>query len=480
MAFGSGLDNGGNASIGIGNQLTTDLLTMLAAENIQPGSEPSYQLCKTIFAYHPLGLEMTETPIRMAQSQKREISIAGSPEKELKEAFEAEWKKLGADKFIRNTATLSRVYGIASIVIVDQQSNSSSPLDLKKVQTADISFNIMDPLNTAGSLILDQDPNSFEYMKPTYIRVGSKTYHSSRTVILMNEQPIYIEWSNSAFGFTGRSVFQRCLYMLKSYIQTVMTDDLISAKAGMIIYKAKSPGSIIDQPTRNWFGLKRQALKGGITGSVANIGVDEDVEALDLKNIKDAAEFSRENILKNIASASGMPASIINKQTLTAGFGEGDNDAKLVAQYIAFIREEMEPIYNFFDSITMIRAWNPDFYKSMQRKYPEQYGNVKYETAFYAWKNAFNAKWPNFLTEPDSEKAKGENDILKAALGAVEVLAPMVDPENRATIATWLADVINSKKLLFTEPLVLDADLIAQYEPPILKEPENPPESGRD
>lgn len=465
MGYASGVDDGGQAQLGIGNQLPTDLISMLSANSIQPGSEPSYQLCKTIFAYHPLGLVLAQAPCQMAQSQAREISIEGSPERELQEAFAKEWKSIKADKHIRHTATLARVYGIASLAVIEQSGSTETPLNLDTIAKKDLAFNILDPLNTAGSLVLNQNPNDFEYMKPNYIRVGAKTYHGSRTVIVMNEQPIYIEWTNSAFGFVGRSVYQRSLFPLKSFIQTMITDDAVAQKAALLVAKLKAPGSTIDQQARFWFGFKRQAIKGAVTGNVVSVGIDESIESIDLKNLRDAAEFSRENILKNIATAAGMPATIINKETLTAGFGEGENDMKLIAQFIDDYRIELSPLYDFFDLIVQRRAWNEDFYASLQRKYPEQYGGVPYETAFFAWKNAFKAVWPNFLTEPDSKKAEGENNILKAAIGVYEALAPTLDPENRAVAASWLSDVINDRKIMFSSQLVIDEDAMAKFVP---------------
>ncbi|MDE3023910.1 MAG: hypothetical protein KGI54_18995, partial [Pseudomonadota bacterium] len=313
---------------------------------------------------------------------------------------------------------------------------------------------------------------------PTYLKVGSKDYHPSRAVIMMNEQPIYIQWSNSAFGFVGRSVYQRALFPLKSFVQSMITDDAVTQKAAILVAKLKSPGSIIDTVTRAFYQFKRQSIKGAKTGNVLSIGIDENIESIDLKNIRDAAEFARENILKNIATSANMPASMLNQETLAEGFGEGTEDAKQIARYIDRLRIEMGPAYQFMDDIVMRRAWNADYYKTIQRRYPGQYGNVPYETAFYQWKNAFKVTWPNLLKEPDSELVKVDDIIMKAAIGTVEVLAPMLDPSNKATLAVWLADVMNDRKMMFSSPLLLDEEAIARYAPPEPeKEPEVPPEA---
>ena len=473
-------DNAGPAQMGIGSSVPSSLMQLLTVDQIQPGSEPDYQICKTILVDHPLGNILCATPSTLAQSQKREIQIKGAPEQELKEAFQKEWEALGADRNIRNTHTLARAYGISSLVILGEKEDTSKPLDLKELASGDLTFNVVDPLNTAGSLVLNQNPNAKDFMKPDRLRVMGKHYHPSRCVVMMNEQPIYIEFTNSAFGFVGRSVFQRILFPLKSYVQTMLTDDFITVKAGLLVAKMKAPGSIIDQLATAFNALKRSAIKGGATGNVLSMGTDESLESIDLKNLRDAAEFARNNILKNIASGADMPAAIINKETLTEGFGEGSEDAKIIARFIDGIREELQPLYKFHDTICMHRAWTPEFYATIQAKYPDDYGDVSYETAFYAWKNAFQATWPNVLQEPDSEKSKTDDIILKAAIAVYEVLAPTCDPENRARVAMWVADTVNGRKNMFYAQLELDEEALAAYEPPTPSaEPKPVVESGR-
>jgi len=467
MSYASGADDSGQAYLG--TQATSALMDLLMADSIVPGDQPSYILCKKIFVEHPLGGKLAESPVKLAQSQSREISIAGAPEDDLIEAFEREWERLGsigADTIIRNVRTVSRIYGIGSLAVGERKKSPESALDIDNLDKADLYFNVLDPLNTAGSLVLNQDPNSPEFMKPQQIAVNGKAWHTSRTITLLNEQPIYIEWSNSSFGFVGRSVFQRALYPLKSFIQSMLTDHAVTEKVGLLVMKMKSPGSIIDQRSTNWFGKKRSALKGAKTGNVLSVGIDENVESLNFTNLKDAAEYARNNIIKNIATAADMPASIINQETLAEGFGEGVEDAKSIARYIDGERIAMTPIYNFIDEIVMRRAWSEEFYATIQQRFPDQYGDIPYNTAFYEWKNNFKAEWPNLLVEPDSEKIKVDDAVMKAAIALGEVLIPSMDPENKARVAVWMADVMNERKLMTSEMLLLDEEALANYEPP--------------
>jgi hypothetical protein len=446
------------------------LLRLLSAEDIVPGSPASYQLCKEIYIAHPLGAKMAEAPINMAQSQQREITIPGGPESRLIPAFQREWQqagRVGADTITHNLHRTARIYGIASLAVMERGKggNTAQPLPIEKLHELDLTYNVLDPLNTAGSLVLNQDPNSPEFQKVQAIRVGNQVYHPSRSITIMNEQPIYIEFTSSAFGFVGRSVYQRALFPMKTFIQSMITDQYVTQKVGLLVAKMKSPGPVINNRIMSFFGIKRSALKAGITGNVLTIGAEEDISSLNFQNLEGPARFARDNSLKNIAMAASMPAKLLEQEEMIGGMAEGTEDAKQIARYIDRVRIEMGPSYAFMDKIVQRRAWSPDFYKTIQRDIAE-YRNVPYETAFYQWTNSFNATWPNLLAEPDSEKVKTEEIRFKSAVAVLESMAPLLDPVNKAAVVAWVADEVNSRRDLFSAQLNIDEAALAAYVPP--------------
>lgn len=475
MAFDSGIDSPINGYLGItGTQMPSELMQLLEQEAIDPGSDPGYQACKTIYTNHPLGARLVDAPLQMAMSQEREIEIPGAPENDLKKEFRREWRRIGAigaDNIIYRACQLSHIYGISTLAcnVLDKSGNpapTSDVLPMDKLWDLDVYFNIFDPLNTAGSLVLNQDPLAVDFLHPKQVQVGSAVWNNTKALVLMHEQPIWIQWTNSAFGFVGRSVYQRAFYPLKSFLVSMLADQMVQDKLGLLVYKSKSPGSIIDMAARAFKSMQRIAIKGARTNNVVSIGIDEDVASLNLEHVQQAGEYSRNNILKNIATAAGMPASILNQETLAEGFGEGTEDAKNIARYIDRVRIEMNPAYEFLDNIVQRRAWNPEFYKSIQRKFPEQYADLSYEAAFRDWQDAFIAKWPNLLTEPDSEAAKLPQAKLEVAIKlAHEILSANPGPETKAEVCSWLAEIANDEKKFYSTPLLLDAEAIAEYEP---------------
>lgn len=454
-------DGGAFASVSV-SPVGSALQQILMSDDIVPGSDPSYQMCKLIYLYHPIGAKIAEAPLNMAQSQHRDIVVANAPER-VKEAFEREWDAIGADVLIHNTMKLARIYGIASIVMGAVGVDTNVPIDPQKLATERLYFNCLDPLNTAGSLVLNQDPNSPDFQKTTVVTTNGKTYHRSRCCIVTNEEPIYIAFTSSAFGYVGRSVYLRCLFPLKSFIQSMITDDMIVRKSGLLVAKMKQPGSIISRPMQRIMGMKRALLKEGRTDNVLGIDIDENIETLNMQNIDGAGGFARTNILKNIATAADMPAKLLENETLVEGFGEGQEDAKMIARYIERVRIQMKPIYDWFDEIVQQRAWNAEFYKEVQKAYPEQYGKVKYDAALSRWQNGFEATWPNILMEPESERVKTDDVKLRALIGVVETFSQMLDPENKARLIEWATDNIADTELLFGVPLALDMEALAEY-----------------
>jgi hypothetical protein len=457
---------------------STQLMSILAAEDILPGSEPGYQLCKTIYLYHPLGAKIVETPVKLAMSQARDITVPGGPETKLVAAFRREWSSIGgrdvngsdvsADNIILNLVTTAKIYGIASLVMGDRNkpNGNDQPVDFETLGAADIYFNMLDPLNTAGSLVLDQDPASPDFQKARSVRLGEMAFHPSRTVIIMNERPVYIAYTPSAFGYVGRSAYQRALFPLKTFVQTMITDQYVTLKVGLLIAKMKSPGSVTTNRIMNFFGWKRGNLQAGVTGNVLSIGIEEGIESINFQNLEGPAMMARNNALKNVAMSAGMPSKLLEEEEMIGGMAEGTEDAKRIAAFVDTVRDEMTPAYRFFDRVVMRRAWDENFYKTIQAEFPEQYGDVPYKTAFYQWMNSFEAKWPNLLEEPDSEKMKTEEIRFKSVVALVETAAPLMDPVNKANTLQWMVDEVNARRDLFSAPLEFDFDEMASYVPP--------------
>lgn len=444
-----------------------ELITLLDSDDIQPGMSAGYETCKTIYLFHPLGGKMVDRPIKMAMNEPRTIHIsqAYGIESRLSDAFEREWKALGADKHIANAARISRIYGVSAAAMLVDNQEPSSAVDYRTLYKHNVTFNILDPLNTAGSIVLNQDPNAKEFQKVEGIRVAGKPYHKSRCVVQQNEDPIYLAYNSAAFGFTGRSVYQRALFPLKSFIQTMRTDDMVAVKGGLLVTKIAGAGAVVNKVMQALGGIKRMMLKRGKTGEVLQIGPQDDISSIDLSNLEKPLDSARNHILENIAAAADMPAIILNSETFAQGFGEGTEDARSVAVYIDNIREWLEPLYDYFIRICQYRAWSIEFFQSLRADFPDLKNT--HSVYFSSWINNFEYRWPSSLKEPESEKVKVDEIRFKAIVSMLEVLLPQTntDDENRALLIEWAQTNANANESLFPQRLDLDIDSLKANRP---------------
>ncbi|MCH0716232.1 DUF1073 domain-containing protein [Klebsiella pneumoniae] len=451
----------------IGSCSHSELMALLDSDDIQPGSTAGYQTCKTIYLFHPLGGKMVDRPIKMAMNESRTVHIsqAYGIEQRLRDAFEREWKALGADNHIANAARISRIYGVSAIAMLVDNQEPSSAVDYLTLYKHNVTFNILDPLNTAGSIVLNQDPNAQDFQKVEGIRVAGKPYHKSRCVVQQNEDPIYLAYNSAAFGFTGRSVYQRALFPLKSFIQTMRTDDMVAVKGGLLVTKIKGPSSVVNNMMQKLSGIKRMMLKRGKTGEVLQIGDGDNIESIDLSNLEKPLDSARKHILENVAAAADMPAIILNSETFAQGFGEGTEDARAVAVYIDNIREWLDQLYAFFIRVCQYRAWSIEFFQSLRADFPDLKNT--YSLYFASWINNFEYRWPPSLKEPDSEKVKVDETRFKAIVSMLEVLLPQVntDDENRALLIEWAQANANANENLFPQRLDLDIDSLKANRP---------------
>lgn len=441
------------------------LLKILLADDMEVGSDVSYQLAKLIYLYHPIGGKLAEKPVTLAMSMPREISVQSSPGDMVKEKFESQWDDDKVDDQITAIGVFSRVYGVCSIVSLVDSVPSDKEIDLWRAHELEISYNVADPLNTAGSFSSNQNPNSSDFQKHRGVSVAGTAYHRSRCVTLMNERPVYLAFSSSAFGYVGRSVYQRALFPLKTFIRTMITDDMVARKAGLLIEKQKNAGSITDRIMAVISGVKRSLLKEAAIGEVLSIDVDESIETLDLHNLEGPMTAARKNCIENCASANNMPAKIITEESLSSSLNEGTEEARQIVQYLNGERKRLKPVYDFFDEITMHRAWNPEFFEAVKAKYPDVYGDKDYKTVFYEWKNSFATKWPSLIQEPESDQVDVAKVKFEAMTSAVQLLVPQMDPENKANLVQWYVDNINDEKLLFTAHLDFDKEAMTSFTP---------------
>jgi len=456
--------------------LNSDMLEMLGGQKIQAGDNASYELCKALWEYHPLGGKLVEKPVNLALFKRRQCVLEDDPGNRIITHFEDAWTRLEITQKIKNLHYTVRCYGAEAIGIGDLKSKTDQPLDLWKLQESDLYINVFDPLNTAGSMIANQDPNSPEFQAPKKVTtIQGVAWDPSRTLRLFNGSPIYLSFQNSTFGYTGRSVFQRVLYPMQSYLKTMPVNDMVAEKAGLLIIKQVQNSSTVSGLMGFASRRKREMTKSAITGNVMTIGQQDAVESLNLQNVDDALKGARENIIADIAAGSDIPANLIKDEAFALGFSDGTEDAKSVAQYIDGVRQTIDSTIEFFENIVQHVAWDESFYEVMAAEYPEYIAGRSYKEMFYVWQRDFVSTWPPLLEEPKKDKQEGEAKVIDQVTKLFTAITARIDPENYAIAVQWMADIANSLESIKNTPLLIDFDALAAYEPPA--EPQGMPEA---
>ncbi|WP_237929966.1 anti-CBASS protein Acb1 family protein [Buttiauxella sp. S19-1] len=454
------------AEIQFNNNISSELTKILDHEGIQPGTDVGYELCKLLWQFHPLGGKLVEKPIEMAMCKPRQYNVATDPDERVVVQFRDTWERMGINEKIKNFFFVSRCYGAAAIGVGTMGAGCSTPLPKFGLQEDDVYINVWDPLNAAGSMVTDQNPNSPFFQEPkNTLKINGKSWHTSRTLKVFNGTPIYLEYQNSAFGFTGRSVFQRVLFPMKSFVGTMQADDLVSQKAGVLVAKIKQNGSIANGIMAAASKFKRDVVKMARNSGVINIGSEDDVESLNLQNIDKALTTSRDDIISNIATGSDVPAILLKEEAFSKGFSEGSEDSKAVSQYIDGVRQKIEPVMDFFEKMVRYIAWNEDFFNSLKNDFPDII-TEDYQTTFYMWEREFTAEWQELIEESPDKRREADSKVVQQATALYTALSPTLDPENRAAVADWVAGIVNGTQTYGDFPLIIDIEALSKYQPP--------------
>lgn len=461
------------AEIQLNTNLSSELSKILDSDEIQPGTDVGYELCKLLWQFHPLGGKLVEKPITMAMCKPRLYSVETDPDERVVRQFEKVWKRMNMTERIKNLFFVSRCYGAGAVGVGSDGTSCKEPLPTFGLQEEDVYINVWDPLNAAGSMVTDQNPNSRHFQQANKtLKISGKQWHHSRTLKIFNGTPIYLEYQNSTFGFTGRSVFQRVLYPMKSYVGTMTANDLVSQKAGVMVAKTAQNGSMISGIMAAAAKAKREIVKIARTGGVINIGTTDEIESLNLQNIDKALNAARDNIISDIASGSDVPAVLIKEEAFSQGWSDGKEDSKAISQYVDGVRETISPVIEYFEQLVQYIAWTEDFFNSLKNDYPDII-TEDYQTTFYQWRREFTAKWQELVEESPDKHRESDSKVVQQAVALFSAVSPQVDPVNRANLADWLSNVANGTKTYGDVPLIIDMDKLSKYQPPPPQDPNN-------
>jgi hypothetical protein len=205
---------------------------------------------------------------------------------------------------------------------------------------------------------------------------------------------------------------------------------------------------------------------------VLSIGTKDDIESLNLQNVDKALSTARDNIISDIAAGSDVPAILIKEEAFSNGFGEGKEDSKAISQYVDGVRQVIEPVMDYFERLVRYIAWNEDFYTSLKNDYPDII-TEDYQTTFRMWEREFDADWQELVEESPDKRRESDSKVVQQAGALFSIMAPQLDPVNRAMAAEWLSSVTNATETYGDSPMLIDKEALSKYQPPPPQDPNN-------
>lgn len=350
----------------IGDTDTADVFAALERRSTLSNAD-----CRTIYTKHPLGRVIVDAYTDMIFSVPRRITFDGFPGW-LADEYAKVALEMGEDEAIRTTVNTAQIYGDATLYILcdatPEISDPSVPLTSEMIRDCrKVRFAVADPLYATGYVELD--PNNYDWLRPVRISVQGVDYHPSRYIMQLNGQVIPLRFSESAYRYSGRSVYQSCVEALRRYLYLDEGLTKYSSQIGMSIWRI-SPDRKAGLLS-NLFGSLGRAgssaidagltmLRGAGTSNAIALLHDEDYTSIELKGISDLVEL-RDMTLKEIARATGRSETLLLGRKFAAGLNAGDNDYRDDIMRVNAERARVIlPLYDWADRYVLARLLTDD------------------------------------------------------------------------------------------------------------------------
>lgn len=360
----------------------------------------TYQQCIDIYIGWALGNRIVTSLPNFALSVNRKISFGDFP-KEFVDRFNDTAESLNIRNELKQLCYNVRIFG-ASSLFVNTGDDFKQALTSEVLRTAKkIRLIQATPLITSG-LRIDVNPLSLTYMQPVTAVVSGQSVHISRLIFVNNNEPIYNQFTDSTLNYTGRSVFENMIDIIKYWNRSTIALQRIASKAGGVIVKHRGGNivtSFLVDSTNRFLNLIRNLSNDG----VASINHGDDIE---LFNLNGTAEVSlildKFNSIIQLA-LSDTPTAILLDERLAKGFGNGEEDFKALLIAVESYRETtLKPILRQLDKITIARAFDDDFIVEMQQQYAQDLAHYTLEELRFELERSFKYEWESLYPESEA------------------------------------------------------------------------------
>lgn len=419
----------------------------------------SYEECKDIYTYWFLGKRIASALPNFALSAPREISFGNLPPIVL-DRFNEIVKKYEVEKIVKQSAIYARVFGMSAIYASFQTQDksgefapfdSTKPLTYDELQKGKFAFNVLDPLNFAGVQI-SQNPLDLDFQKIISISINGAQVHKQRFCTVLNGEPFYLRWIDSAYSFGTPSIYQNMQGIIKSINTALVALERIATKSSAIVFKTGEDGILnslsIEAGERALNELRALRMDGGV-----KIPKDSDVSLLNLQGSEVVNNIIDKMNQCLLMALNDTPSNLLLDKNLAQGFGDGDNDFKaLIATIESYRQNTLKGIYDFVDKFVLGLAFDLGFLNETYAEYKDDLRDLEIYSARDLRETILNNfSWAFGNLYPDTEATKLDN-ISKQ-------LANFVTLKDLGTNLKDIEELINAKGIFDSEISLHEANL---------------------
>ena len=371
----------------------------------------TYEECRNIYRYWPLGKRIATALPKFAMSPGRRFNCGDAP-KEVVDAIEKAALDLQIENAAYRCAVYSRVFGVSFIYIACEGKSPGEAIDYEDIQNLRCVFNVIDPLASGAHIAVDNDPLSITFAKPIATHIRGNPVHSKRIVAVSNDLPLYYKFNPSSFSFSGPSVFQNMTLVIRSWNRSIVALQRLATKAAAIILKVK------DTAFATSAGIEAMQKNLEFIRSVENDGIaaiksTEEVNFFAINGVNEVDVILQKLHSAIMMALSDTPTNILLDKNLSTGLADGDNDMKAILISVdGFRKDTLAPLYAFMDRYLKYKAFTPALINEMRRKYGDLYSTLSDEEILRRWCDDFSYEFNELYPQTENERADSAGKML--------------------------------------------------------------------
>lgn len=370
----------------------------------------TYTECRDIYRYWPLGKRIANALPTFAMSAQRVFVVKEAPPEVNEKLFEVA-SELEIDLMVKRCAVYARIYGLASIFAAST-SKSLEALTYKEIQESDIVFNVLDPLSMGGSIQVDNNPLSPTFGKPGQLIIQGREVNPARVCVIYNDNPLYLKFNPSSFSFSGPSIYQNMILLIRSWNRCVIAMQRLATKAAAMVKTTKESANITGfniRAVQHNLELIRSMENDGI----ASIRQGDTLEFFALTGVQEIDSIINQINTGLMMALSDTPSGILLDKNLSTGLSDGSEDMKAILMAVeAFRLAVLKPLYTFTDKYLCYKAFSPEFIANMKEEYPDLYRDMKEKDILETWMRNYSFEWGELYPQSENEKADTQSKVL--------------------------------------------------------------------